>query len=85
MSARFENPAHFFKQVFTPLAVIELARDQIITVESLIYSVPRNQLLWAAVSETRNPRALPQFIEELVKESVAELRKQGLARSLPKR
>jgi hypothetical protein len=61
------------------------SRDQIITVESLIYSVPRNQLLWAAVSETRNPKALPQFIDELVKESVAELRKQGLARSLPKR
>jgi hypothetical protein len=61
------------------------SRDELITVESLIYSVPRNQLLWAAVSETRNPKSLQQFVDELVKESVNELRKQGLARTLPKR
>ncbi len=60
------------------------ARDTVITVETLIYSVPRNQLLWAAVSETRNPKTLQRFVEDLVKESVKELRKQGLARNLPK-
>ena len=36
-------------------------------------------LLWAAVSETRNPDDLPQFVQELVKESVKALQKQGLA------
>ena len=60
------------------------ARDTVITVETLIYSVPRNQLLWAAVSETRNPKTLQKFVDDLVKESVKELRKQGLARNLPK-
>ena len=59
-------------------------RETIVVVESTIYSVPRNQLLWAAVSETRNPKDLRQFIEELVKESVNELQRQGLARKLPK-
>lgn len=59
-------------------------RDTIITVETLIYSVPRNQLLWAAVSETTNPRTLQRFVEDLVKESAKELQKQGLARNLPK-
>ena len=59
-------------------------RETVVVVESTIYSVPRNQLLWAAVSETRNPKDLRQFIEELVKESVDELHKQGLARNLPK-
>jgi hypothetical protein len=58
--------------------------DTIIVVETLIYSVPRNQLLWAAVSETKNPKTLQRFIEDLVKESVKELQKQGLARSVPK-
>ena len=53
------------------------SRDTVITVESLIFSVPRNQLLWAAVSETRNPKTLQKFIEDLVKESVKELQKQG--------
>jgi hypothetical protein len=56
------------------------ARDTVVTVESLIFSVPRNQLIWAAVSETRNPKTLQKFIEDLVKESVKELQKQGLAR-----
>ena len=27
-------------------------------VETLIFSVPRNQLMWAAVSETKNPKTL---------------------------
>ena len=53
-------------------------------VETTIYSVPRNQLLWAAVSETKNPKTLQRFVEDLVKESVKELHKQGLARSIAK-
>jgi len=59
-------------------------KDTVVVVETTIYSVPRNQLLWAAVSETRNPKDLRQFVEDLVKESVKELHKQGLARRLPK-
>ena len=59
-------------------------RERVVIVESTIYSVPRNQLLWAGVSETRNPKDLRQFIEELVKEAVSELQKQGLAKNLPK-
>ncbi len=61
------------------------SRDTVVVVESTIYSVPRNQLVWAGVSETRNPKDLRQFIEELVKEAVSELQKQGLAKNLPKR
>jgi hypothetical protein len=59
-------------------------RDTIVVVETTIYSVPRNQLLWAAVSETKNPKTLQLFVEDLVKASVKELQKQGLARNLPK-
>ena len=59
-------------------------RDTIVVVETTIYSVPRNQLLWAAVSETKNPSTIQRFVEDLVKQSVKELHKQGLARSIPK-
>ncbi len=59
-------------------------RDTVVVVETTIYSVPRNQLLWAAVSETKNPKDLPRFVEDLVKESVKELQKQGLARNIAK-
>ena len=53
-------------------------------VETTIYSLPRNQLMWAAVTETRNPRDLRAFVDELVKESVEEMQKQGLARRQPR-
>jgi hypothetical protein len=59
-------------------------QDTIIVVETTIYSVPRNQLLWAAVSETKNPKTLQRFVEDLMKESVKELHKQGLARGVAK-
>ena len=59
-------------------------KDTVVVVETTIYSVPRNQLLWAAVSETKNPKDLQRFVEDLVKESVKELQKQGLAKRLPR-
>jgi hypothetical protein len=57
-------------------------RDTFITVETLIFSVPRDTLLWAAVSETKNPKTLQKFITDLVAESVKELHKQGLAKNV---
>jgi len=58
--------------------------ETVVVVETTIYSVPRNQLVWAAVSETRNPRDLPAFVEELAKELVEEMQKQGLAKGQPR-
>jgi|SRR5687768_3113576 hypothetical protein len=55
-------------------------KETLVVVETTVYSLPRNQLLWAAVSESRNPRDLRGFVEELVKQSVEEMQKQGLAR-----
>ncbi len=58
--------------------------ETFVVVENTIYSIPRDALLWAAVSETKNPKNLQQFIQDLVKESVKELQKQGLARNVSK-
>ncbi len=66
---------------YTSVVVIGgVDKDTVITVETLIFSVARNKLLWAGVSETRNPKTLQRFVTDLVKESVKELQKQGLAR-----
>ena len=59
-------------------------KETLVVVETTIYSVPRNELLWAAVTETRNPEDLRQFVNELVKESVKVLQEQGLARKMPR-
>ena len=50
---------------------------------TLIFSVPQNKLLWAAVSETKNPKSARQLLADLVKTTAKELQKQGLA-SKPK-
>jgi hypothetical protein len=59
-------------------------RDTIVMVETTIYSIPQNRLLWAAVSESKNPGALQSVVQDIVKESVKELHKQGLAKSIAK-
>ncbi len=59
-------------------------RDTVVVVESTIYSVPRNALIWAAVTETKNPKNLQRFIEDLAKASAKKLQEQGLARAVPR-
>ena len=53
--------------------------ETVVTVETLIFSVPRDKLLWAAVSETSNPKSVDVFMKDLVTKSVKEMKKQGLA------
>jgi hypothetical protein len=59
-------------------------KETVVVAETTIYSVPRDQLLWAAVSETKNPRDMRAFFEELAKATVKEMQKQGLAKSQPR-
>ena len=55
-------------------------KETVVVLETKIYSVVKNQLLWAAVTES-NARDLPTFVEEIGKETVKEMQKQGLAKS----
>jgi len=81
MSPSYNTFWGYYGYGYTSVVVIGgVDRDTVITVESLIFSVPRNQLLWAAVSETRNPKTLQKFVEDLVKESVKQLQKQRMAK-----
>ena len=54
--------------------------DRIVSLETLIFSVPKNQLMWAGLSETENPKEGAKVVAEVVKEAVNEMRKQGLVR-----
>ena len=59
-------------------------KETVVIVETTIFSVSRNQLLWAAVTESTNPRDLQAFVEELAKQTVKEMQEQGLARNQKK-
>jgi hypothetical protein len=52
--------------------------DTVLVTETLIYSVPTSKLLWAAVTRTKNPKEAQTYVKDLVKDTVKEMKKQGL-------
>jgi hypothetical protein len=52
--------------------------DTLISVETLIYSLDQDKLLWAATSRTTNPKDLPTLVTEVANATVTEMTKQGL-------
>ena len=61
------------------VTVIATSRETTtITVETLIYDLSRDQLVWAATSETRDPKSLQDFVKDLVNATVKEMKKMKL-------
>jgi hypothetical protein len=54
--------------------------DTQIVVETLVYSMPLDKLLWAGVSAATNPKEAQAFITELVTAAVSEMRKHRLVK-----
>jgi hypothetical protein len=52
--------------------------DTIVSVETLVYSVPDDKLLWGGVSETISPQKVGSMIKEIVDKAAKEMKKQGL-------
>ena len=55
-----------------------LRTDTILIVETLVYSLPHNKLVWASQSKTMNPTQVGSFMRELSKTLGTEMEKQGL-------
>lgn len=54
--------------------------DTILSVETLVYDLKQNKLVWAGQSATTNPSDADKFMRELVDEAAKEMKKQGLIR-----
>jgi len=54
--------------------------DTRVVIETLVYSMPLDKLLWAGVSTATNPKETQAFVKELVAEAVKEMKKQGLVK-----
>jgi len=54
--------------------------DTIVSIETLVYSLKQDKLVWAAQSQTTNPSKVGPFIHELVTKAAAEMKKEGLIR-----
>ena len=46
--------------------------------ETLVYDLTRNQLIWAATSETKDPKNLQDFVKDLVNAAAKEMKKMKL-------
>ena len=56
----------------------DIRTDTIVTVETLVYSLKQNKLLWAGQSKTTNPSNVDAFVKELAAGAVREMKKVGL-------
>jgi hypothetical protein len=61
-----------------------MREDAVVVVETLVFSVPMNKLLWAGVTESTNPKDVQRGIKDIVKATVKEMQKQGLAKKAGK-
>ena len=55
--------------------------DTVVSVETRLYSVTDNQLLWAGTSRTTNPKNVQKFVTDLAEAVAREVRKAGLTAS----
>jgi hypothetical protein len=58
-----------------------LRTDTILGVETLVYDLRQDKLVWAGQSQSTNPKSVESFIKELVARAAAEMKKQGLIRA----
>jgi hypothetical protein len=55
-----------------------LTEDTIVSVETLVYSLRQDKLVWAGMSETTNPSKVDAFVKELTTGAIKEMKKAGL-------
>jgi hypothetical protein len=54
--------------------------ETFVVIETLVFSVPLDKLLWAGVTETTDPKDAGRVIKDIVSSTVKEMTKQGLIR-----
>ena len=52
--------------------------DTIVTVETLVYSLKQNKLVWVGESKTTNPSNVDAFVKELATGAAKQMKKLGL-------
>jgi hypothetical protein len=52
--------------------------DTVVTIETLIYSLTQDKLLWAGTSRTSNPEGLQSLVTEVANAVASEVARQGL-------
>jgi hypothetical protein len=61
-----------------PWSSLEVRTDTIIVIETLVYSLAQNRLVWGGQSKTTNPTSLDRLIRSTAAQVADELERQGL-------
>jgi hypothetical protein len=56
----------------------QIYTDTIVSIETLVYSMKQNKLVWAGQSQTTNPSRVDALIKEVVAAAAEEMQKEGL-------
>jgi hypothetical protein len=56
----------------------EIRTDTIVSIETLVYSMKQNKLVWAGQSQTTNPSRVDGLVKEIVAAAAREMKKEGL-------
>jgi len=52
--------------------------DKLVRVETSVYSVQSDKLIWVGTTETMNPKSVPDLVDDVAKAVAADMRKHGL-------
>ncbi|MFL5575153.1 MAG: hypothetical protein ACJ79S_04170 [Gemmatimonadaceae bacterium] len=61
-----------------PVSGVDVRTDTVVSVETLVYSLRQNRLVWAGQSRTTNPANVDRLVTEVATAAGDEMRKQGL-------
>jgi hypothetical protein len=56
----------------------DVSTDVVVTVETFVFSLPQNKLVWTGTTETTNPQNAEKLVHKLATDGVKELRSLGL-------
>ena len=70
----------YYATSWTAVHSYSTREDRIVTIETLVYDVEKDRLIWAGVSAKTNPKGAQATVRELVKEAGEEMRKSGLVK-----
>ena len=77
-TATYSNFWNYYGTSWTAVRSYKTSQQTHLTIETIVYDVPKDKLVWGGVSQHTNPRNIQVLVNELVNDIAAEMKRQGL-------
>jgi hypothetical protein len=71
---------NYYATSWTAVHSYSTREDRIVTIETLVYDIEKDKLIWAGVTQKVNPKGAQKTVTEIVKEAAEEMKKSGLVK-----